>query len=116
MPNKEFISIGKIASIEKDHKVVDSATKGQAVAMKVRPRLWLFRHDCGTADGVCKLSWEAQVLDCSCWGLRAQLGSWGHGLLVGLAGLAGQPGPCTAGNSEEALHMTLFRAALSPMC
>lgn len=35
VPGREFIDIGKIASIEKDHKVVDVATKGQAVAMKI---------------------------------------------------------------------------------
>ncbi|CAM6096724.1 unnamed protein product [Calypogeia fissa] len=35
VPSREFIEIGKIASIEVNHKVVDTAKKGQAVAMKI---------------------------------------------------------------------------------
>lgn len=35
IPSQGFIDIGKIASMEKDHKVVEVAKKGQAVAMKV---------------------------------------------------------------------------------
>eukprot|EP00850_Spirogloea_muscicola_P000071 SM000001S04473 [mRNA] locus=s1:387750:395011:+ [translate_table: standard] len=35
VPSKGFIDIGKIASIEINHKVVDMAKKGQAVAMKI---------------------------------------------------------------------------------
>lgn len=35
IPSKEFIDIGKIASIEINHKQVDTATKGQKVAIKV---------------------------------------------------------------------------------
>ncbi|CAI7893108.1 unnamed protein product [Closterium sp. NIES-53] len=35
VPGREFIDIGKIASMEKDHKMVDTAKKGQAVAMKI---------------------------------------------------------------------------------
>ncbi|GJP72381.1 hypothetical protein CLOP_g3120, partial [Closterium sp. NIES-67] len=35
VPGREFIDIGKIASMEKDHKMVDTARKGQAVAMKI---------------------------------------------------------------------------------
>jgi len=58
VPNKEFIGIGKIASIEKDHKVVDSATKGQAVAMKVRDTF----HCWGSAHSTGMLaSWTAET-------------------------------------------------------
>ena len=35
IPSKEFIDIGKIASIEINQKQVDTATKGQKVAIKV---------------------------------------------------------------------------------
>ncbi|XP_044985250.1 eukaryotic translation initiation factor 5B [Hordeum vulgare subsp. vulgare] len=35
IPSKEFIDIGKIASIEINHKQVDTATKGQKVAIKI---------------------------------------------------------------------------------
>ncbi|KAK3137826.1 hypothetical protein QOZ80_5AG0360980 [Eleusine coracana subsp. coracana] len=35
IPTKEFIDIGKIASIEINHKQVDVATKGQKVAIKI---------------------------------------------------------------------------------
>ncbi|KAL2629241.1 hypothetical protein R1flu_013927 [Riccia fluitans] len=35
IPSREFIEIGKIASMEVNHKVVDTAKKGQAVAMKI---------------------------------------------------------------------------------
>ncbi|CAN6336604.1 unnamed protein product [Urochloa humidicola] len=35
IPTKEFIDIGKIASIEINHKQVDTATKGQKVAIKI---------------------------------------------------------------------------------
>lgn len=35
MPSREGIDIGKIASMEINHKVVDTAKKGQTVAMKV---------------------------------------------------------------------------------
>ena len=35
IPTKEYIDIGKIASIEINHKQVDTATKGQKVAIKV---------------------------------------------------------------------------------
>lgn len=35
IPTKEFIDIGKIASIEINHKQVDMATKGQKVAIKI---------------------------------------------------------------------------------
>ena len=35
IPTKEYIDIGKIASIEINHKQVDMATKGQKVAIKV---------------------------------------------------------------------------------
>lgn len=36
VPSQDMISIGRIASMEVNHKVVDVAKKGQAVAMKVR--------------------------------------------------------------------------------
>lgn len=35
VPSRDFIDIGKIASIEINHKQVDVATKGQKVAIKV---------------------------------------------------------------------------------
>ncbi|CAM0954134.1 unnamed protein product [Alopecurus aequalis] len=35
IPSQEFIDIGKIASIEINHKQVDTATKGQKVAIKI---------------------------------------------------------------------------------
>ncbi|AQK92576.1 eukaryotic translation initiation factor 2 (eIF-2) family protein [Zea mays] len=35
IPSKEFIDIGKIASVEINHKQVDMATKGQKVAIKI---------------------------------------------------------------------------------
>ncbi|KAL6610666.1 hypothetical protein ACP70R_040635 [Stipagrostis hirtigluma subsp. patula] len=35
IPTKEYIDIGKIASIEINHKQVDTATKGQKVAIKI---------------------------------------------------------------------------------
>lgn len=35
VPSKEFIDIGRIASIENNHKPVDSAKKGQQVAIKI---------------------------------------------------------------------------------
>lgn len=35
IPSKDFIDIGKIASIEINHKQVDTATKGQKVAIKI---------------------------------------------------------------------------------
>lgn len=35
IPSKEFIDIGKVTSIEINHKQVDMATKGQKVAIKV---------------------------------------------------------------------------------
>nr|XP_010317931.1 eukaryotic translation initiation factor 5B [Solanum lycopersicum] len=35
IPQKEFIDIGRIASIENNHKPVDSAKKGQRVAIKI---------------------------------------------------------------------------------
>jgi len=35
VPVKDFIDIGKIASIENNHKPVDIAKKGQMVAIKV---------------------------------------------------------------------------------
>ncbi|MCO5597603.1 hypothetical protein L7F22_051682 [Adiantum nelumboides] len=35
VPSQEMIDIGKIASMEVNHKVVDTAKKGQAVAMKI---------------------------------------------------------------------------------
>lgn len=35
VPQKEFIEIGRIASIENNHKPVDYAKKGQKVAIKV---------------------------------------------------------------------------------
>lgn len=35
VPTKEFIDIGRISSIEINHKAVDSARKGQQVAMKI---------------------------------------------------------------------------------
>lgn len=35
VPTKEFIEIGRISSIEINHKAVDSAKKGQQVAMKI---------------------------------------------------------------------------------
>ncbi|KAL3687206.1 hypothetical protein R1sor_013515 [Riccia sorocarpa] len=35
IPSREFIEIGKIASMEVNHKIVDTAKKGQAVAMKI---------------------------------------------------------------------------------
>jgi len=43
IPTKEYIDIGKIASIEINHKQVDMATKGQKVAIKVgiSDNLWL---------------------------------------------------------------------------
>jgi len=36
VPQKDCISLGRIASIEKDHKVVDTARKGQEVAIKIQ--------------------------------------------------------------------------------
>lgn len=35
IPAREFIDIGKVASIEINHKQVEVATKGQKVAIKV---------------------------------------------------------------------------------
>ena len=35
IPSREFIDIGRIASIENNHKPVDYAKKGQKVAIKV---------------------------------------------------------------------------------
>ncbi|GBG83244.1 hypothetical protein CBR_g36859 [Chara braunii] len=35
VPSKEFIDIGRIASIEVNHKLVDTAKKGQSVAIKI---------------------------------------------------------------------------------
>lgn len=35
IPSQEFIDIGRIASIENNHKPVDYAKKGQKVAIKV---------------------------------------------------------------------------------
>lgn len=35
IPQREFIDIGRIASIENNHKPVDSAKKGQKIAIKV---------------------------------------------------------------------------------
>lgn len=35
IPSRDGIDIGKIASMEINHKVVDTAKKGQTVAMKV---------------------------------------------------------------------------------
>ncbi|XP_015166275.1 eukaryotic translation initiation factor 5B-like [Solanum tuberosum] len=35
IPQKDFIDIGRIASIENNHKPVDSAKKGQRVAIKI---------------------------------------------------------------------------------
>ena len=39
IPSREFIDIGRIASIENNHKPVDYAKKGQKVAIKVR--VWI---------------------------------------------------------------------------
>lgn len=44
IPQKDFIDIGRIASIENNHKPVDIAKKGQKVAIKVYCsffRFWL---------------------------------------------------------------------------
>jgi translation initiation factor 5B len=38
IPSQEFIDIGRIASIENNHKPVDYAKKGQKVAIKVCAR------------------------------------------------------------------------------
>lgn len=35
IPQREFIDIGRIASIENNHKPVDYAKKGQKIAIKV---------------------------------------------------------------------------------
>lgn len=35
VPQKDFIDIGRIASVENNHKPVDYAKKGQKVAIKV---------------------------------------------------------------------------------
>ncbi len=35
IPERDFIDIGRIASIENNHKPVDCAKKGQKVAIKV---------------------------------------------------------------------------------
>lgn len=37
IPQREFIDIGRIASIENNHKPVDYAKKGQKIAIKVAP-------------------------------------------------------------------------------
>lgn len=46
VPSREFIEIGKIASIEVNHKEVNTAKKGQAVAMKVRLQALCFPGFC----------------------------------------------------------------------
>ena len=56
MPGREFVDLGKIASIEKDHKEVEEAKRGDSVAMKVRGQgrrgereeEWIWK-----AEGVC---------------------------------------------------------------
>lgn len=35
IPSQDFIDIGRVASIENNHKPVDTAKKGQQVAIKV---------------------------------------------------------------------------------
>ena len=37
IPSKGGMDIGRIASIEQDHKAVDSAKAGKSVAMKIEP-------------------------------------------------------------------------------
>jgi translation initiation factor 5B len=37
VPSQGMITLGRIASIERDHKAVDRATRGQSVAMKIEP-------------------------------------------------------------------------------
>ncbi|RRT77136.1 hypothetical protein B296_00003633 [Ensete ventricosum] len=44
IPSREFIDIGKIASIEINHKHVDVATKGQKVAIKTWRSIWFYEE------------------------------------------------------------------------
>ncbi|KAF4692687.1 hypothetical protein FOZ60_012801 [Perkinsus olseni] len=37
VPDKEFLEIGRVASIEKDHRPVEKAIKGDSVAIKIQP-------------------------------------------------------------------------------
>jgi translation initiation factor 5B len=37
VPSKEFVEIGRVSSIEVNHKTVDRATKGQEVCVKIDP-------------------------------------------------------------------------------
>lgn len=39
VPSQGFIDLGRIASLEHNHKNVDKATKGQSVAMKIQPQM-----------------------------------------------------------------------------
>lgn len=41
VPSQGFIDLGRIASLEHNHKSVDKATKGQSVAMKIQPQIAL---------------------------------------------------------------------------
>lgn len=43
IPSRDFIDIGRIASIEINHKQVDVATKGQKVAIKVMTKCCVLR-------------------------------------------------------------------------
>lgn len=41
VPSQGFIDLGRIASLEHNHKAVEKATKGQSVAMKIQPQIAL---------------------------------------------------------------------------
>jgi len=41
VPGQGFIDLGRIASLEHNHKAVEKATKGQSVAMKIQPQIAL---------------------------------------------------------------------------
>ena len=41
VPTQGFIDLGRIASMEHNHKAVDKAVKGQSVAMKIQPQISL---------------------------------------------------------------------------
>jgi translation initiation factor 5B len=37
VPNREFLELGRVTSIEVNHKQMDKATKGQEVCIKIEP-------------------------------------------------------------------------------
>lgn len=61
IPSKEFIDIGRLASIENNHKPVDYAKKGQRVAIKVcNSRMKYFLMNFSKLTKLCPKEWNSR--------------------------------------------------------